>query len=289
MPPRHPLLLIALAAVFFSVMAFATKLAAASLPAGEIAMIRFVVMLLPLLFVPRLARRALDFQRADLLFYRGVCGGTAVLLYFLAIAHIPVGLATLLNFTSPVFSVFFAALFLGEPVDRRLVPATGLALLGVALAAGGDRASGELLSIGIWECAALASAVLAGAAVTAIRAARRTESSWSIYASFSLFGLLSTAPFGLANLRAPTASEWSILAVVGTASVAAQLLMTYAYRWVTNLQAGAILQLTVVLTLLLGSLLLGDRLTRLQFVGCALALTGVVWVIRLQAPPRAVT
>lgn len=269
-------------------MAFSTKLAAARLPGGEIAMIRFAIMMLPLLFVPKLAKRALDFRRPDLLFYRGFCGGTAVLLYFLAIAHIPVGLATLLNFSSPVFSVFFAALFLGEPVDRRLLPATTLALTGVVLAAGGDAQPGELLSIGIWEGAALASAVLAGAAVTAIRAARRFEGSWSIYASFSVCGLVCAAPFGLATLRAPTWVEWFFLGVIGATSVAAQLLMTYAYRWVTNLQAGAILQVTVVLTLVLGAVLLGDRLTPIQLAGSALTLTGVIWVIRLQAPPRAI-
>ncbi len=246
-------------------------------------------MLLPFLFIPRLGVRALDFQRADLLFYRGFCGGAAVLLYFMAIAHIPVGLATLLNFSSPVFSVFFAALFLDEPVDRRLVPPTALALVGMVLAAGGDAASGELLSIGPWEGAALASAVLSGAAVTAIRAARRSEGSWSIYGSFSLFGLLCAAPFGLADMAVPTVSEWLLLAVVGGASVAAQLLMTYAYRWVTNLQAGAILQLTVVLTLVMGTVFLGDRLTPLQLAGGALTLAGVIWVIWLYSPPRAVT
>src|ERR1041384_6132194 len=36
-------------------------------------------------------RRALTWQRRDLLFYRGFFGGVAVLLYFLAIDHIPVG------------------------------------------------------------------------------------------------------------------------------------------------------------------------------------------------------
>ena len=37
--------------------------------------------------------------------------------------------------------------------------------------------------------------------------------------------------------------------------------MTWAYRWVTNLQAGVISQLTVVLSMLLGVAILGDRLT----------------------------
>lgn len=269
-------------------MAFAAKLAAARLPGGEIAFVRFAIMLLPVLAVPGLARRAREFQRVDLLVYRGLFGGLAVLLYFLAIAHIPVGLATLLNYTSPVFSVAFAAVFLGERVDRRLLPPLAAALAGMALAAGGAAGPGAFLRFGRWEGVGVASAVLSGAALAAIRAARRTEGSWAIYASFSLFGLLSTAPFALVGFAAPTPREWLLLLAVGVTSVVAQLLMTYAYRWVTNLQAGVLSQLTVVLSILLGTVFLGDRLAPLQILGSLLTLGGVIGVVWLQATPRGV-
>src|SRR5436305_628001 len=111
----------AASAVCFALMAFAAKLASARLSGVEVAFMRFAFMAVPVVAVPRLLRQALDFQRVDLLIYRGVFGGLAILLYFLAIAHVPVGIATLLNYVSPVFSVAFAALFLGARVDRRLL------------------------------------------------------------------------------------------------------------------------------------------------------------------------
>lgn len=249
---------------------------------------RFAIMMLPVLAVPKLLRRAVTFQRLDLLLYRGIFGGTAVLFYFLAIAHIPVGIATLLNYCSPVFSVGFAALFLGERVDRRLLLPLVMALTGMVLAAGGGSRAGGLLSFSRWEVLGATSAVLTGAAVAAIRAARRTEGSWAIYGSFTLFGLLATAPFALADFKRPTPREWLLLAGVGLGSVAAQLLMTYAYRWVTNLQAGVLSQLTVVLSILLGAVFLGDRPAPLQIVGSLLTLAGVIGVVWLQATPRAV-
>lgn len=134
--PRRALLLMALSSVFFAVMAFAAKLAARRLSGGEVAFFRFAFMTLPVL-VPSVARKTVTFQRLDLLFYRGVFGGTAVLLYFLAIAHVPVGIATLLNYSSPVFSVAFAAAFLGERVHPRLLLPAGAALAGLVLSAGG--------------------------------------------------------------------------------------------------------------------------------------------------------
>jgi drug/metabolite transporter (DMT)-like permease len=274
-------------AICFAVMAVAAKLAAAGLTGSQVAFFRFVFMLLPFVVAPSLARKAVTYQRLDLLLYRGIFGGVAVLLYFLAIEHVPVGIATLLNYASPIFSVAFAAMFLGESMDRRLLLPLAAALAGVALVARGDGTEGWL-RFGPWEVAGLASAVLSGAAVTAIRAARRTEGSWSIYGSITLFGLLATAPFALAGFKAPTPREWLLLASVGLTSVAAQLLMTHAYRWVTNLQAGVISQLTVVLSLLLGVAFLDDRLAPLQILGSALTLAGVIGVVWLQSPPRAV-
>jgi drug/metabolite transporter (DMT)-like permease len=279
----------ALAAVCFAFMGVATKIAAGQFSGAQVSGARFAFMLVPLLAVPTLRRKATTFARGDLLLYRGLFGGAAALLYFLAIQHIPIGLATLLNFTSPVFSVLFAALFLGEALDRRLLWPLVVVLLGVTLAAGADAGALTTLAFGRWELAALGSAVLGGAAVTAVRAARRTESSWSIFGSFSLFGLLAAAPFALAGPRvALTTSSGLWLVAVGASSIAAQLLMTFAYRWVTNLQAGIILQLTVILSLGAGGWLLGERLTALQTAGSAITLAGVMGVIFLQSPPRAV-
>jgi len=286
--PRSPQALLVLAALSFSAMAFATKLAARELPGSQIAFVRFVLMLTPLALSPALARRAVAIQRFDLLAYRGIFGGTAVLLYFLAISRIPVGLAVLLNSTSPVWAVLFAALFLGERTRARLLGPLVLALVGMALAGGVLVENGGRLGIGLWEGAALLSSILAGAAVVAIRAARRSEGSWSIYASFSLCGALVTAPFALRGWVPPAASAWILLAIIGATSICAQLLMTWAYRWVTNLQAGVLLQLNVVVTMALGALLLGERLAPSQLVGSALSLAGVVGVIWLQATPRAV-
>jgi drug/metabolite transporter (DMT)-like permease len=280
--------MMAASAVSFALMAFAAKLATAQLSGSEIAFVRFVIMLLPLAVAPRLARKALEFQRVDLLVYRGVFGGVAVLLYFVAIAHIPVGLATLFNYSSPIFSVPFAAFFLGERIDRRLVFPLMLALSGLYLVATGGPGSQTPFHIGVWELVGIGSSVLSGAALAAIRAARRTEGSWAIYGSFSLCGLLATPPFALASFRAPTAREWFLLAVVGVGAILGQLLMTWAYRWVTNLQAGVILQLTVVVSMLLGVVFLGDRLTAVQLWGSALTLAGVIGVTWIQSTPRAV-
>lgn len=244
-------------------------------------MIRFAVGLLPILISPSFRRAAFTFQRLDLLFYRGIFGGLAVLLFFLAIEHIPVGIATLLNYTSPIWAGIFAATFIGERIRARVALPLAIAICGVILVVRGHSTPMEIAGFGPWETAALGSAVLSGAALTAIRMARRTEGSWAIFASLSLFGLLATAPFGVRDWVVPTGREWGLMIAVGVLSIGAQILMTHAYRWIEAMVAGVVSQLGVVVAMTLGAIFLQEFLTPTALAGTALTILGVTLVIGL--------
>jgi drug/metabolite transporter (DMT)-like permease len=282
---RRALLMLVGSACAFGVMAFFAKVASQRGVGGaQVAMIRFTIGLLPVLFSSSVRKRALSWQRRDLLFYRGFFGGVAVLLYFLAIDHVPVGLATLLNYTSPVFAGLYAAAFIGEPAQPRVLPALAVALFGVFLvvrAQGGHAGmSGVVHSgVGVWAAVGLLSAALSGAAVTAIRVARRSESSWAVYTSFNALGVVATAPFALASWRMPDLFAWLALAAVGVFSMIAQLQMTHAYRWIDNLRAGVVQQLAVFVAMAFGAVFLGERVTAQSVLGSLLCVAGVVAVV----------
>ena len=263
----------------FGIMAFFAKLASAHLPGSQIAMIRFAVCLLPILLVPKFRRATLTFTRIDLLFYRGFFGGLAVLLYFMAIERIPVGLATLLNYTAPIFSGLFAAAFIGERLKLRVVIPLAIAFTGVILVVRAHATPDHVTGFGLWESLGLLSAVLSGVAITAIRVARRTESSWSIFGSFSLFGLLATLPFGIYQWKTPTPGDWILLVTVAVVSIGAQMLMTSALRWVEAVTAGVMAQLAVVVSMICGAIWLNEHMTPRLLFGSALTIVGVVLVI----------
>src|SRR6185436_4056335 len=130
------------------------------------------------------------YQRLDLLFYRGFFGGLAVLFYFIAIEKITVGVATLLNYTAPLFSGVFSMIFLGERISPKVLIPMPVALAGVFLVVHAHAHPGDILGFGVWELVGLASAFSSGFAVTAMRAARRGENSWAVYTSFCLLGTL---------------------------------------------------------------------------------------------------
>ena len=106
-----------------------------ALPGSEIAFVRFLVGTASL--VPVAFFRPLKVTNWRGLFLRGAFGGSAVLAFFTAIQHLPVGLATLLNYTSPIFTVLWAAIFLGERIGPLAVAALGVTTFG-ASAPGGE-------------------------------------------------------------------------------------------------------------------------------------------------------
>jgi len=276
------LLWLVASALMFGAMAFTAKLASARLSGPQVAMIRFAVGLLPLVLVPNIRRTALNYKRLDLLLIRGFFGGLAVLFYFICIQHSSVGVATLLNYTAPIYSGLFSMLFIGEHFSAKVLIPLPIALLGVFLVVHAHARPGEVLGFRRWELIGALSAVCSGAAVTAIRVARRGESSWSIYGSFCLLGLLTTMPQGIMSWRNPSHDEWWALAAMSLLAIGAQLTMTFSLRWVDAMTVGVISQLAVLVSMVLAAIFINEPITTMAAIGAALSIGGVAGVTFVQ-------
>ncbi len=274
-------------ALSFACMAFAARLASAWATGAQIALVRFVGSILVIAGLFALRRRSPRPVRWVPLLVRGAFGATAVLLYFLAIAHVGAGLATLLNYTSPVFTALLSRAWLGEPLRRPTIAGLAIAMSGVVLVLAGGRGLPHPAAA-LWIAGGLVSALFSGVAVTAIRVARRTDGPLEIFASLSIFGVLATAPLALsATMPPPSVKLLVALAVVIVASSAAQLLMTTALRWVDAPTQGVVAQLAVVVAYGLGVGFLGERVTPMSLAGSLVTLAGVVlsiWPSRSPAP-----
>ena len=72
-------------------------------------------------------------------------------------------------------------------------------------------------------------------------------------------------------------AEWAALVTVGLISVLAQLLMTYALRFVRAAVAGVIAQFTPVAAITMGWLFLDEHIAGLALIGAMITLAGVTW------------
>jgi drug/metabolite transporter (DMT)-like permease len=273
-PPRRQGIAELFASAFlFAAMAYLTKKATHTFHGAQIACVRFAVGALVVLAQSTIRHVPLVVVRRDLLAVRGLLGGIAVLIYFVGIERLPVGTATLFNYTSPVFTSVFSWLLLGEQLPFGSIGAMGIALVGVVMVVlGQGHALGGAYE---WQILALSSAVISGGAVTAIRAARRTDGPWEVFGAFCVVGAICTAPFMVGGWVTPSVAGWGLLVAVGILAAAAQILMTHALLAVSAASAGVISQVTVVTALALGHFLDGEPLSMMARIGAVFTILGV--------------
>jgi drug/metabolite transporter (DMT)-like permease len=271
------------AGVLFGLSAVLAKLASRGglMSGGQVTLVRFLVGIVAVLALFAVRPGTFRPVRYGLLASRGLFGGLAALLYFLSIALIPAGEATLLNNTFPIWAVLISFFLLGERPTFHLAVALLIASAGVFLVLGG----GELtFGLGPGELLGIASAAFGGAAVTSIRALRATDNAPTIFFAMSLGGVLVSIPFGFAAWPRE-ATPWLAAGGVGLVAFLAQLLMTEAYGALSVAEAALWQQLTPIASFAWG-LSIGERFTGMTAVGVLLGIAGVVYGSLLGHAPR---
>lgn len=260
------------ACLFFAAMALTVKLLTQvghEMPTMQVAFFRsFLCLILVLPFALNdLKKKPLSAEMAGPMLLRSLAGGLAMIAYFQAIAGLPLATAVLLNYTSPLWAGLFAWLYLNESLSRGVLLAYPLAFTGVLMVVGGPDGAQDLLAIGL----GLISAVLAGAAYTALRGLRGTPPSLVVL-GLCLVTSVITAPFCYLEFQAPTAAQWGMLWFCAAASAAAQTLLTLGYRSSKTASASTVGLATVAVSGLLSTLVLGETMSLFQWLGIALLL-----------------
>jgi drug/metabolite transporter (DMT)-like permease len=120
-------------------------------------------------------------------------------------------------------------------------------------------------------------------AITSIRELRKTESAYSIFTAFCVFGVLTS---GLMTSQAwvlPRGDALLVLAGVGVAATSGQLLMTAAYRYCSVASGGLLSLVTVVLASLVGFFWFGERMRLETAAGAALIQGAAAYLTIMEA------
>jgi drug/metabolite transporter (DMT)-like permease len=288
-------LALCLSSLLFAVMAVAAKLVAPRIPGPQAALVRFALGVAVTALAFGIGNAVIRPRRWGWLLARGFFGGIAVMCYFACIERVPVGVATLLNQTQPIYTLLFSWLLIDERPPRVALVALPLTLAGVVLIIG---VQGHDLHAATGEILGVISAITSGIAVTSVRAARRdnseghpSETAWSVFFSFTTLGALLTIPSvtpPLGHWVPPTGHEWLWLGVMSFAGVGGQVVMTGSLRHLSGATAGIISQLTVLFAVAGGAIVFGDRIRPAFVAGAALTLAGVALTV-VSASPRLVS
>jgi drug/metabolite transporter (DMT)-like permease len=256
---------ILVSSLLYAVMGVLIKLASATLPTIEIAFARFLFGVLTMLVLARTGFISLSSDRKSLLIVRGVFGGAAILLFYLAMSGGTLTNATVLNNTYPLFATLFAAFFLRE----KLRPSVTVPL-GAAVAGMGMMAHPDLGNINFFDLLALLSGILGGMAIVVIRELRKTETAWVVFFYLSMFGTAFSGIVALPQLVVPSLSAGIFMFSAAAIGTVAQLMSTWAFKYSTATVGSVLSMSTAVFATIFGVTLLGEKLTLGEGIGAIL-------------------
>jgi drug/metabolite transporter (DMT)-like permease len=223
--------------VAFTCMATLIKLASARYPIGELVFFRSFFAIIPV-FVWVAWRgdfpQVLYTRHIGRHLIRSIAGAAATFCGFTALALLPIADATAIGYASPLLTVVFAVLLLGEKVYIYRWSAVVVGLIGVLIILSdyvipGSSERSEHNVVG--AAFAIGGAVLGALAATQVRSLVRYESAATIVVYFSLFTALfslGTSPFGWLM---PPPADFAMLVAAGIFGGLGQVFLTQSYRF----------------------------------------------------------
>lgn len=208
--------------------------------------------------------------------WRGAVHAGALLLFFIALPHVPLADMTAIQFTAPLFVLLGAALVLRERVSAARWVAAAAGLTGVAVVLWPHLSGGA----GGWALVLLAATPLFAASSLITKALTRHDSPNVIVAWQNVTVTLWVLPIALWLWRAPTGTEWLLLAVCGALGSAAHWAMARGLQLADISALQPLRFLDLVWSSLLGLVMFGDAPTVFTFAGGALIVASTIWIAR---------
>lgn len=236
------LLCLMTSALLFSIMGICIRFASETVDNPTIVFFRNAVGLF--IFIPMLFKYGLDFIKTDKLWmhtWRSIVGLAAMYGFFYAIAHLKLSNAMVFSYSSPIFIPLIAYFFLKEKINRNMILAAVIGLIGVLLVAKPDNGFFNTLSfIGLGAC------FLSAMAFVTVRALTSTEPPERIVFYFCIFGtLISSIPM-FWHWRIFSLKELVLLVTAGLLANISQLFMSYAYSLAPAGQIGPMNYIAIV-------------------------------------------
>ncbi len=264
-------------------MALFARLAGGRLPSFEIVFVRSLVSLgLTWALLRRAGLASWGGTHKGLLLLRGLFGFGALSCFFFSVTHLPLAEATVIQFTSPIFTAVIASFYLGERSTPRVWAAIALGLSGVLAITRPAAIFGGVASElppGV-VLVGLTGASLTAVAHVLVRRLAPFEHELVIVLYFLLVAVPASFVSALPLWLWPTAGEWVLLLAVGAAAHGGQIFLTRGMKSLTAAGASVILYLQILFATLWGLLVLGERPDLWTLTGSLLVLGGTLTAAR---------
>jgi drug/metabolite transporter (DMT)-like permease len=209
-------------------------------------------------------------------FLRGALHTVGLVLWFLALPHIPLADTTAIGFTGPLFIMIGAYLFLKEPMHWERWLATAIGFAGVLIVVG-PKLSG---SGGMYQLLMLASAPVFAGSFLLTKVLTRTESAGVIVIWQAFTVTLFSIPAALWVWQWPSLMQWLGFLLCGLLGSAGHYCLTRSYGIADISSTQSVKFLDLLWSAALGWLLFADVPTQTTLLGGAVISAATLWVAR---------
>ena len=280
--PHNPLIGIGwmlLTGIFFVAVTGIVRHIGSSLPAIEMAFIRYAFGLL--LIIPALLplfRNPPTIKRIRFFAVRGFLHSFGVMLWFFAMARIPIAEVTAIGYIAPIFVTIGAALFLGEKLHVRRIISIGIGFIGALIIL---RPGFQEINSG--QLAQLTAAPIFAASFLMAKKMTSSEDSSVIVAMLTIFCTITLAPGALYVWETPSSNEFFWLFLAATSATIGHYTLTRAFKAapITVTQPLSFLQL--VWAALLGVTVFGEAIDPYVIAGGAIVVASVTYISHREA------
>lgn len=154
---------------------------------------------------------------------RGIAHGVGVMLWFYAMARIPISEVTAIGYTTPIFTAVGAIIIFREKVRHRRFIAIAVGFVGALIIL---RPGFQEISAG--SAAQFFAAILFAISYLFVKSLTKTQSSTDILVMLTIFCTLTLMPGALLNWRTPTVEELTWLAFVAVLATVGHYCLTRA-------------------------------------------------------------
>lgn len=257
------------AALFYSLAAVLVKKASLGLNGFQISFIRFLIGAILIILSMTLRGNKIRIIGYRDWVLRGVFGCISMVLLYVAIGMIGSGRGILLSDTFPIFVVIYGFIFFKQKIVIRNILAICLCIPGAFLiyhANGSANTFGYIL--------ALVAAMFSGIAVQFLKRLREFNSSFMVYLSPCIFGLLVTA-YSVPGIFSADGRSLITAAAVGVLTFVGQVVMSYGFKY-TTAASGSIMTLAEIPLILFISTFAGESYTLIVLAGALLVVIGLI-------------
>lgn len=219
------------------------------------------------------------------LFGRAFFGTIGLLTNYWAIDHIALADANILNKMSPFFAIIVSIIILKEIPDAVEWVTIAIAFIGAAFIVKPTAGITSLPSL-----VGLVSGLGAGIAYTFVRKlGNQGERGTVIVAFFSIFSLMVSAPFLIADYHPMTAKQWLLLLLAGVLAAGGQFTITAAYRFAPAKEISVFDYSQVIFASLWGAAMFGEVPDIVSAIGYVIVIGTAIyrWHYNLRKPEAA--